>query len=351
MPSRADSVTERSFISEARSCSSMRRRRTSAPSGCTTPATAASSDGSPPRACLPTSNVSTATTSSPANTGIASRCAVAVEDRAPLERSACAGERRVDVFAGTPDAAHRASRSARRCAARSTTAPSSRSAASLTADEQRLEQRQRARQPRRARRDRASARPAARRSSTSRTARRANSRSESASRGRERRGSRVEDAEGAERVAERVAQRRAGVEAHARPAVDERRVGEAAVVARVADDEQIVALDGVVAEGDRARQRAAREARDRLGPPAALVDEADGGDRRVEALARDRHQLVERALAWAADDPDTRRAPSAAPVRVPATATSSPPPPARDTPLARDERAHGNLGCALTKKS
>ena len=129
--------------------------------------------------------------------------------------------------------------------------------------------------------------------------------------GRRRRRARllVDDAERAEVVAVRVGQHRTHIEAEAGLADDQGVANEPGVGAGVLDDHDRTGrlFDSVSAEGPRARGLVDVDAAPRLEPLAVLVDQRHQGDRRVEQVARQPGQAVERFFRRGVEDTVVRQ--------------------------------------------
>ena len=109
----------------------------------------------------------------------------------------------------------------------------------------------------------------------------------------------VDDADGAQGLAPRRAQDRAGVEADEGRAGDQRVVGEALVQERVRHHHQLGNVQGVLAEGLVARRLADAQAHLGLEPLPLCVDQADGGHGGVADRRGQLGQVVELGLARA----------------------------------------------------
>ena len=113
---------------------------------------------------------------------------------------------------------------------------------------------------------------------------------------------RVDHAQGADRDAIRRDERRPRVEAKVWIVRDEGVFARARVERQVRDDEQILACQRVRADGLPDRRLASLESDPRLEPLTFPVDEADQGDRRLAALRRDEHDIVEAGLRRRVED-------------------------------------------------
>ncbi len=112
----------------------------------------------------------------------------------------------------------------------------------------------------------------------------------------------VDHAQGAEVVAIRRGQRRAGIEADMRIAEHQRVVAKTRVLQRIRYLEDLVAGDGEGAEGDLPRGLADVEADPALEPLAAVVDQRDQRDRRVAHLRGKRCEVIEGAVFGGVED-------------------------------------------------
>ncbi len=112
----------------------------------------------------------------------------------------------------------------------------------------------------------------------------------------------VDHAQGAEVVAIRRGQRRAGIEADMRIAEHQRVVAKTRVLQRIRYLEDLVAGDGVGAEGDLPRGLADVEADPALEPLTAVVDQRDQRDGRVAHLRGKRGEVIEGAVLGGVED-------------------------------------------------
>jgi hypothetical protein len=116
----------------------------------------------------------------------------------------------------------------------------------------------------------------------------------------------IDHAQRPEGMAIGAAQRAAGIEDDVFMAGHERVIAEAIIVARILDGEQIVAQDGVAAEGPRARRFGHGRAPVRFEPLAVRREQGDQRNRRTRDEAGQPRDAIERGLRRGIEQPRAR---------------------------------------------